>query len=131
MIGKRRADVMILEKPAITKEDNGICNIDLLPFDENIKKKLQKLIAILISLPTINRIILFGSYAKMEYHVGSDLDLLVLTDSEISREQRGHLHSVFEEQGADLVFYTVSEMRDSTCYLVKEIRKDGILLWEA
>jgi predicted nucleotidyltransferase len=90
-----------------------------------------ELIAILIPLPTINRIILFGSYARMEYHVGSDLDLLVLTDCEISREQRGHLHSVFEEQGADLVFYTVSEIQESTCHFVKEIRKEGVLLWKS
>jgi UTP:GlnB (protein PII) uridylyltransferase len=104
MIWKRRAGEMILDKPSITKEDNGICYIDLLPFDENIKKKLQNLIAILIPLPTINRIILFGSYARMEHHAGSDLDLLVLTDCEISREQRGHLHSVLRSRGQTWYF---------------------------
>lgn len=121
---------MILDKSSITRENSGICYIDLLPFDEKIKKKLQNFITILIPLPTINRIVLFGSYARMEYHTGSDLDLLVLTDSEVPREKRGHLHSVFEEQGADLVFYTVSKFQESTCRFVKEIRKDGVLLWK-
>jgi hypothetical protein len=46
MIWKRRAGEMILDKPSIIKEDNGISYVDLLPFDENIKKKLKKLISI-------------------------------------------------------------------------------------
>ncbi len=121
---------MILDKSSTIRENRGICYIDLLPVDENIKKKLQNFITFLIPLPTINRIVLFGSYARMEYHAGSDIDLLVLTDKEVPREQRGHLHSVFEEQGADLVFYTVSEFQESTCRLIKEIRKDGVLLWK-
>lgn len=79
-------------------------------------------------------VILFGSCARNQIRVGSDLDLLVITKEVLERDVRGELSSDLEEEkdgiSTDVVFYTAQEFRDSECLLVKQIRKEGLLLWE-
>lgn len=88
-----------------------------------------------ISIPGISRIILFGSCARNELRVGSDLDLLILTLRPVPRELRGELCGILAEEkngiATDLVFYTEEEFGRSGCRLVREIRKDGRILWES
>lgn len=108
----------------------GNCYVEFLPFDAMLKDKLKTLLDFLLKLPEMSRVVLFGSYARMDYKAGSDFDILVLTSEEISREERGHLSSIFEERGADLVFYTEQQFEESNCRFVQEIRKDGLLLWK-
>lgn len=105
--------------------------IDALPFSTDIKDRLKQLVKLILNLKIdCTKIVLFGSYARAEEKAGSDLDILVLTDYEVSREIRGEACSLFEEQSADLVFYTNSVFEQSDALLVKEIRRDGILLWQ-
>lgn len=66
----------------------------------------------------------------MEQKIGSDLDIFVLLNDQISREQRGYLASVFEENNADIVFCTTSIFDTSDSLLYKNIRKDGVSLWK-
>lgn len=88
-----------------------------------------------ISIPGISRIVLFGSCARNELRAGSDLDLLILTLRPVPRELRGELCGILAEEkngiATDLVFYTEEEFGRSDCRLVREIRKDGRILWES
>ena len=88
-----------------------------------------------ISIPGISRIVLFGSCARNELRAGSDLDLLILTLRPVPRELRGELCGILAEEkngiATDLVFYTEEEFGRSGCRLVREIRKDGRILWES
>lgn len=97
---------------------------------ENKRVLLQKKITLLKEeLDSLHYIILFGSYARGDEKATSDLDLLVLTEQEISREIRGGLCSEFEEENMDLIFYTMKQFEDSDCLLVSEVRKEGIVIW--
>ena len=86
------------------------------------------------SIPGLSRIVLFGSGARNELKVGSDLDLLILTDSPVPRTLRGELASKLAEKkngvATDIVFYTEAEFDASDCLLAREIRKDGRIIWE-
>lgn len=105
--------------------------IKRLPFSDSEKTALQKLVnRILDNKVSCTKIVLFGSYARAEHTIESDFDILVLTKEEISREKRGLLCSMFEENNADLVFYTEEQFADSTCLLVQCIKKEGVLLWK-
>lgn len=80
------------------------------------------------------RIVLFGSCARNQIRVGSDIDLLVVTEKMADREIRGELASDLaeEKQGVatDVIFYTREDFERSECLLVREIKKDGLILWE-
>lgn len=85
-------------------------------------------------IPGLSRIVLFGSGARNELKVGSDLDLLILTDIPVPRALRGELASKLAEEkngvATDIVFYTEAEFDASDCLLAREIRKDGRIIWE-
>ena len=98
---------------------------------ENKKALLQKIIANLKEeVEGLRYIILFGSYARGEEKATSDLDILLLTEQEITREIRGGLSSECEEKNIDLVFYTMEQFDASDCLLISEIRKEGIVVWK-
>lgn len=109
---------------------NNQSNIDLLPYSDKQKAVLREYVSLLQELSCVNKIILFGSYARMEYRPQSDFDILAVTDLPVSREQRGELCSHFEELGADLIFYTDEQWKTSDCILIRQIRKDGLLIWK-
>lgn len=111
------------------KEDNVV---NRLPYGENVKLRLKKLIQIILNSGLdCKEIILFGSYARFEQTIQSDLDILLLTSCEVDQVQRGYLASVFEENKADLIFCTLEQFMSSNCLLYENIRKDGIMLWKA
>ena len=80
-------------------------------------------------------IILFGSCARNEMREGSDLDLLIISMEPVAHVIRAELSSDLEEQrdgiSSDILFYTETEFEKSISLLTKEIKKDGIILWEA
>lgn len=80
-------------------------------------------------LTSAEKIVLFGSYARAQQTVGSDIDIMVITKEACDIAIKGELSSEFEEQGSDLVFYTSKEFAHSNSLLTAKIRKDGILLW--
>ncbi|KSV58739.1 nucleotidyltransferase domain-containing protein [Acetivibrio ethanolgignens] len=106
-------------------------NINLLPFSDDVVKKLDNLVSVIRSSVTdCCKIVLFGSYARAEYKASSDFDILVLTETVVPREIRGELYSFFEENNSDLVFYTTEAFNDSQALLVRRIKKEGVLLWK-
>ncbi|MFU0826429.1 MAG: hypothetical protein ACFWTJ_02670 [Lachnoclostridium sp.] len=84
-------------------------------------------------VPDITNIILFGSCARGEVKITSDLDLLVLTKKPVDRALRGELRASCDEPyrnvTTDLVFYTEEDFNRSDCLLVKNIKKDGVIVW--
>ncbi|MFI3238307.1 MAG: nucleotidyltransferase domain-containing protein [Lachnospiraceae bacterium] len=79
-------------------------------------------------------IVLFGSAARNDLRIGSDLDILILTNKTVEQSVRGSLASDLEEEvdgvSTDLIFYTYEDFKASTCILVQQIKADGIVLWE-
>jgi uncharacterized protein len=59
-------------------------------------------------------IVLFGSYAKGDYSEGSDIDMLVITESEIGRFQRQLVKESLYDYPVkvDLLFYTRQEINE-------------------
>lgn len=104
--------------------------ISKLPYSPSIKNRLVRYLEKLQNVKSLSMVVLFGSYARMEQRAGSDLDILAITETEVPREVRGQLCSWFEENEADLIFYTRKQFEESDCRLVREVRKDGILLWK-
>ena len=86
-------------------------------------------------LPELSRIVLFGSCARNQIRVGSDIDLLLLTKQPVAQGVRGGLAAELEEPvegvSTDVIFYTEDTFRASECRLVQEIQKDGLILWES
>ena len=82
------------------------------------------------------RIILFGSYAWGEPGENSDLDLLVVKDSELPRPQRTmQLRKILYGIGIpmDLIVYTPQEVKkseDNVYSFIHEILKTGKMLYE-
>ncbi len=87
-----------------------------------------------MQIPDVVAIILFGSCARNEMKEGSDLDILVITTETVERNIRAELSSDLEEQrdgvSSDILFYTEIEFEKSISLLTREIKKDGIILWE-
>ena len=90
------------------------------------------------------RIVLFGSHALDREHLKSDIDLLVILDSEIiaqTYEERMHrrvaarhcIHEINKEIPIDLLVYTRAEyeylLRQGVSFL-NEIEKSGETLYE-
>lgn len=102
-----------------------------LPFSENTKRDLQECVNRLLEAPVAyEKIVLFGSYARGEEKINSDYDILALTKQPVDREIQSTFRSEFEEKHADLLFFSNSEFNASDTLLVKQIRKDGVLLWK-
>lgn len=83
----------------------------------------------------LEQIVLFGSCARLHLHVGSDIDLLIVT-KEVVRDRRllGFLRTELEflsdEMMGDIVFTTKKKLEISHEKLYVDIRRDGITLWD-
>ena len=102
-----------------------------LPYSSAVIDKLNQLLELLESGISMEKVVLFGSYARAEYRVDSDIDILVLTKDLEDRCTRGELCSAFESLGADLVFYKSSDFKSSQCLFVKQVKEEGVLLWKS
>lgn len=110
--------------------DCSVDNIDKLPFSNNVKGKIRCLSNLILKdVVSVEKIILFGSYARAQQTVKSDIDIMVITREPCDVEIKGDLCSIFDENGSDLIFYTNDEFEHSNSLLTNKIRKDGVLLW--
>lgn len=108
----------------------SVSNISKLPFLDSMKNKIQMLIDYALSKSNkIQKIILFGSTARAERKVTSDLDILFITYCLEDRYIKGDIASFYDMHNADAVFYSEDQLRDSECLFVRQVRKDGVLLW--
>lgn len=110
----------------------SLCVLDVsrLTFSDSMKNKIQTLIDYaLIKSNKIQKIALFGSFARADQKVTSDIDLLFITSGSEDRYVKGDIASFCDMHNADAVFYSEDQFRDSECLFVRQVRKDGILLW--
>lgn len=83
-----------------------------------------------------NRIMLFGSYAKGDYHAGSDLDLCILLETEQDWYERRLLFARrirFQALHAEAHIYTEKEwetMIEEEQSLALQIQQEGKVLYE-
>ncbi len=88
-----------------------------LNLSKRFKNKFDKDLDFLTSNYDIEKIILFGSCARGTYKVTSDLDLLVLTKEDLTRQERGEIHSTLDEPldkvSTDVVLYKVEDFLNS------------------
>lgn len=108
----------------------SMSNVSKLPFSDSMKNKIQMLIDYALSKSNkIQKIALFGSFARADQKVTSDIDLLFITSGLEDRYVKGDIASFCDIHNADAVFYSEDRLRDSECLFVRQVRKDGILLW--
>ncbi|NLJ89599.1 MAG: nucleotidyltransferase domain-containing protein [Clostridiales bacterium] len=85
-------------------------------------------------IPDLVKIILFGSCARLHLHVGSDIDLLIVTDKVLEDRRlvsyiRSDLEFLPDDMKGDIVFAHKEYYENSTEKLHSDIRRDGIILW--
>lgn len=104
---------------------------------DRYKAAIVKAVNLIIKkdITDLKKIILFGSCARLYLHVGSDIDLLIVT-KKVIRDRRllGYLRADLEflpdEIMGDMVFTTEKRLANSKEKLYEDIRRDGILLWD-
>lgn len=80
------------------------------------------------------QIVLFGSCARLHLHVGSDVDLLIITEKIIEDRRvlsyvRADLEFLPNDMKGDIVFTSKDSFEKSTEKLHSDIKRDGIILW--
>lgn len=95
---------------------------------EVITQLRAKLPALAEQLPLV-RVVLFGSYAKGNYTVGSDIDLLVIYAGSERPDAYALVKRTFDLPRLEPHLYTHAEYEQSRGMLDKMIR-DGIVLWD-
>lgn len=82
----------------------------------------------------IERIVLFGSIARGDCMITSDIDIMVVTKTQVDRYVRGDIASFLEEEldgvTTDVVFYQEEVFKNSESLFAKQIKKDGIIIYE-
>ncbi len=79
--------------------------------------------------PSIQRVVLFGSYARGEARVDSDIDLRVICDENAGMFALGGFASrVREKTGKEVDIVSKDDLGDSD--VAREINRDGVVLFE-
>lgn len=86
-------------------------------------------------IPDLVHVVLFGSCARLHLHVGSDVDLLIVTNEAINDRRlisyvRADLEFLPDDMKGDIVFTTIDTFEKSTEKLHSDIRRDKIILWD-
>lgn len=85
--------------------------------------------------PFITRVILYGSKARGDFLEDSDLDLLVVTESDILRKTRDQIYDVIytHELSNDIVvsaiFVSEPDFREKLNPFLMRVKKEGLILW--
>ncbi|MBP8639267.1 MAG: nucleotidyltransferase domain-containing protein [Dictyoglomi bacterium] len=95
--------------------------------EEVVELLLQKFKILEKKLPII-RVVLFGSYAKGNYTVGSDVDILVIYDGEKRNDDYAIVKKTLNIPRLEPHIYTKEEYEKIKDVLEK-MTKDGILLF--
>lgn len=105
---------------------------------KNFQTESQEVIDRIAKYCKPKKIILFGSFAKGEQNSGSDIDLLVIKDSDQKRPFR--VKEIFESlRGMDRNFpldpivYTPDEINERLAlgdYFIKEVLEEGKVVYE-
>lgn len=99
-----------------------------------VERELDRMVAALRDWGA-DRVVLYGSYARGDFHASSDVDLLVVKETDERFIDR--IASALEVTGARVpvepVVYTpaeLDEMRARNSALISEVERDGKVLYE-
>lgn len=81
------------------------------------------------SIEDISNIILFGSVARGEAKKGSDIDLLILGEEEAREKVSEIALDIEKEYDISLQLVSENSLEDLDPYFIKEILKEGIVLY--
>ncbi|BCN28805.1 nucleotidyltransferase domain-containing protein [Anaeromicropila herbilytica] len=86
-------------------------------------------------IPSLEKIILFGSVATGKIKINSDIDLLIVTkemiqDRIIKARIREELSEPINAVTTDVVFYIKESYETSMDLFTRQLREHGIILWE-
>ena len=100
-----------------------------------LSSELDRFVEVVVPVLQPERIIVFGSYANGQVHEWSDLDLVVVAETELPFFER--LKQVIlltrSNVGMDVLVYTPSEwehLRDERLFIREEITKKGRVVYE-
>ena len=80
-------------------------------------------------IPAIERVVLFGSYARGEARASSDIDLRVICDEDIGMFGLGEFaEDIREKTGKEVDIVSKSDLGESR--IACEIERDGVVLFE-
>lgn len=97
--------------------------------------KLMKDVEYIMKSEIINLelIVLFGSCVNGKLKITSDIDLLIITKERPDQIVRGDIASKLAEPinsvVTDVVFYTVDEIKSGKSLFLKQVMKEGIVIW--
>lgn len=102
---------------------------------KNLERELKRIIDLIIKNYSPEKIILFGSLAKGKIQEESDIDLVVIKETDERFIER--LHKVrlmtHPEAGVDFIVYTPQEVenmrKEKRRFLIKEILEKGEVLY--
>lgn len=113
--------------------ENTIYRPKELKLKDKYLDKIEECVKLLSTLDFAEEVILFGSCARSQCKLGSDVDLLVITDRETKRVERGLVYSelCYKLNGvdADIVFVTRQQYMEDDNKLFENIKRDGKILW--
>lgn len=102
---------------------------------ETLEKELKRIVDIIITRYSPEKIILFGSLAENKVHEWSDIDLVIIKETKERFIER--LHKVrlmtHPKAGVDFIVYTPEELQDmrrqKRRFLIKEVLEKGEVLY--
>jgi len=99
---------------------------------ENLEKELNRVKSELIKLGAL-KIILFGSAAKKELGLMSDIDLIVIVESSKPFiERTEEIYKVLQPTDIDLLIYTPDEFKQMKIdnLFIQHVLKEGKIIYE-
>lgn len=102
-------------------------------YKESIKEAVEIILS--YNMEDLCSIVLFGSCSRLDVHVGSDIDIAVLTktqikDRHISGGIRSDLDNLYTGISGDAVLFYEESYESDYNRLARNIKSDGIVLWK-
>lgn len=102
-----------------------------LPFSDGIVQEICDIVNLIISkVDGVLGVILFGSMARGDYNLYSDIDFAVITKSPVDYATRCDVATDIADYGDDVVFYTIGTFVRSKSWSAQNISRDGVMLWK-
>ncbi len=83
----------------------------------------------------IKKIILYGSKRRGDFLEDSDIDLLFIMDSDVTRSVKSEIsdtiypHEVANDIVVSAIFIPESDFRDKVNTFLMKVKKEGVILW--
>ena len=107
-----------------------------LPFNYNEQQGVHGIISeITQKYPLVKKIILYGSKARGDFSEASDIDLLFITEIELSRSLKNQLIDIIYnyELKNDIVISAIimseSIFNNQVSTFLRKVKREGIVLW--